>query len=163
MVDPEKIKQLVEMMAEYELSELVLRDGEEEIRLSRPGSCPGPSQVIEHAAPPPHVTVMPAPAQAAVPASAPAPSEAPTPPEEHGLEPITSPMVGTFYASPDPDSPPFVSEGSVVNENTVVCIVEAMKVFNEINAGINGVIEKVLLNNEVPVEYGQPLFLVRPS
>ena len=72
-------------------------------------------------------------------------------------------MVGTFYSSPDPNSPMFVSEGATVNEGTVVCIIEAMKVFNEINAGIRGTIEKVLLKNEEPVEYGQPLFLVRPS
>jgi acetyl-CoA carboxylase biotin carboxyl carrier protein len=80
-----------------------------------------------------------------------------------GLVAIKSPMVGTFYASPDPNSPNFVSEGSKVRDNTVVCIVEAMKVFNEIKADVSGTIVKVLTRNEAPVEYGQPLFMVRPD
>jgi len=75
---------------------------------------------------------------------------------------IKSPMVGTFYAAPDPDSPPFVQLGSTVNPSTVVCIVEAMKVFNEIKAELSGTIQKILVKNEEPIEYGQPLFLVRP-
>lgn len=169
VVDPEKIKQLVEMMAEYELSELVLRDGEEEIRLSRAGSpaCAPPQMHFGPSPASPPMTSMPhmqpppqAMGQEASGSSAGASSPAGA---DSGLEAITSPMVGTFYSSPDPSSPTFVSEGAMVNESTVVCIIEAMKVFNEINAGIRGTIEKVLLKNEEPVEYGQPLFLVRPS
>jgi acetyl-CoA carboxylase biotin carboxyl carrier protein len=72
-------------------------------------------------------------------------------------------MVGTFYAAPDPDSPPYVSVGSEVVEDTVICIVEAMKVFNEIKAEVRGTIEKVLVGNEEGVDFGQPLFLVRPK
>ncbi len=71
-------------------------------------------------------------------------------------------MVGTFYASHDPDSPPYVQVGSEVEPETVVCIIEAMKVYNEIKAEVAGVIEKVLVRNEEPVEFGQPLFAVRP-
>ena len=76
---------------------------------------------------------------------------------------IESPMVGTFYASPNPDSGPFVSSGSAVSADNVVCLIEAMKVFNEIKAEVNGTIERVLVKNGDAVEFGQRLFLVRPS
>jgi acetyl-CoA carboxylase biotin carboxyl carrier protein len=76
---------------------------------------------------------------------------------------ITSPMVGTFYASSDPDASPYVTIGSPVEPETIVCIIEAMKVFNEIKAGVSGTIEQVLVRNEQAVEYGQPLFRVRPK
>jgi acetyl-CoA carboxylase biotin carboxyl carrier protein len=72
-------------------------------------------------------------------------------------------MVGTFYVAPDPDSPPYVQVGAVVHPDAVVCIVEAMKVFNEIKAEVAGTIEKILVKNEQPVEFGQPMFLVRPD
>jgi acetyl-CoA carboxylase biotin carboxyl carrier protein len=82
---------------------------------------------------------------------------------EEGLVPISSPMVGTFYTAPDPESPPFVTVGSSVGPDTVVCIIEAMKVFNEIKAEVTGTIERILIQNEQPVEFGQPLFLIRPA
>ena len=72
-------------------------------------------------------------------------------------------MVGTYYGSSDPESPPFVQVGSQVHKNTPVCIIEAMKVFNEIKADVEGVIERILVSNEQPVEYGQPLMMVRPK
>ena len=78
-----------------------------------------------------------------------------------GLTPIKSPIVGTFYASPSPDSAPFVAAGDKVSSDTIVCIIEAMKIMNEIKAEVAGTIEKVLIENGEPVEYGQPLFLVR--
>lgn len=169
VVDPDKIKQLVEMMAEYELSELVLRDGEEEVRLSRataPLAAPPQLQFAPSPASPSMTSMpqmQPPPAPAGQEAAGSISSATSAPDMDSGLEAITSPMVGTFYSSPDPNSPTFVTEGAVVSEGTVVCIIEAMKVFNEINAGIRGTIEKVLLKNEEPVEYGQPLFLVRPG
>ncbi|MFA4905072.1 MAG: acetyl-CoA carboxylase biotin carboxyl carrier protein [Candidatus Margulisiibacteriota bacterium] len=83
--------------------------------------------------------------------------------EEDGLVAITSPMVGTFYRSPSPDSPPFVQEGDTVKPGQVVCIVEAMKLFNEIESEIGGKIVKVLAENGKPVEYGQKLMLVKKS
>jgi acetyl-CoA carboxylase biotin carboxyl carrier protein len=76
---------------------------------------------------------------------------------------VDSPMVGTFYAAANPDTPAFVNVGSSVDEETVVCIVEAMKVFNEIKAGCVGTIERVLVSNAEPVEFGQPIFVVRPA
>ncbi len=92
-------------------------------------------------------------AGAAGPAAAPA--------EDAGLVPIRSPMVGTFYAASDPESKPYVGPGSEVGPESVVCIIEAMKVFNEIKAEMAGTIEKVMVQNAQPVEFGQPLFMVR--
>lgn len=156
MVDIQKIRELVAMMAEHELSEIELRDGEQTVVIKRGGG---------------HMTVVPAALPAApVVSSAAAPSPAgfvPAAPaasdyEAQGLVAITSPMVGTFYASSDPDSAPFVNVGSQVANGTVVCIIEAMKVFNEIKSEVTGTVEQVLVQNEQAVEYGQPLFLVRP-
>jgi len=83
--------------------------------------------------------------------------------EEAGLKPINSPMVGTFYSAPSPDAKPFVSVGSAVDEETDVCVIEAMKVFNNIKAECRGTIAKVLVSNGQTVEFGQTLFLVRPD
>lgn len=143
------------MMVTNDLVELSLRDGDVEVSLRRPT---GSSDVVPVISGNP--TVMQAVSAAAMPE---APAESAPPEEDVKLTPIKSPMVGTFYASPDPDSPPFVQPGSRVSASTVVCIVEAMKVFNEIKAEVSGTIEKMLVENEDPVEYGQPLFLVRPD
>jgi len=80
-----------------------------------------------------------------------------------GLVPIVAPMVGTFYRAPKPDVPPFVNEGDDVHAGQTVCILEAMKLFNEITSDVNGRIARVLVDNGAPVEYGQPLFLVDPA
>ena len=80
-----------------------------------------------------------------------------------GLVAIESPMVGTFYSAPNPDTPAFVSVGSAIGPDSVVCLIEAMKVFNEIKAEVNGTIERILVNNGDAVEFGQKLFLVRPA
>lgn len=114
----------------------------------------------------PTITVAPAPT-AAVPAAAAAPAPSPTPAAPPasaapGTE-ITSPMVGTFYRAPSPDSPSFVEVGSVVTPETVVCIVEAMKVMNEIKAEVSGTVTEVLAENGKPVQYGQPLFRIKPA
>ena len=92
-----------------------------------------------------------------------APAPEPPPDENAGLVPIASPMVGTFYAAPDPESPPFVNVGASVGPDTAVCLIEAMKVFNEIKAEVSGTIEKIAVKNAEAVEYGQALFYVRPS
>ncbi|MBN1256727.1 MAG: acetyl-CoA carboxylase biotin carboxyl carrier protein [Planctomycetes bacterium] len=144
----EKILKLLEIMEAHELTELELEDGDFRVKLGKghPGA--------------PHL-------HPALPASAPAASNAPVPTantiQDEGLETITSPIVGTFYRAPSPESDPFVTVGDSVNEKTVVCIVEAMKVMNEINAGVNGKIAKILVENGEAVEYGQPLFLVNPA
>lgn len=171
VVDPEKLRQLVEMMSEHELSEISLRSGEEEIRLIRamPRVQPDSLGGAGHAAlGPPQVVANSPPQQLQASevrdsSGATMASSARDAEEEDGLTAIESPMVGTFYASPDPKAPAFVTEGARVSESSVVCIIEAMKVFNEIKAGVAGTLVRVLVHNEEPVEYGQPLFLVRPA
>ena len=159
MLDVDKIRQLVEMMVANDLVEISLRDGDVEVNLRRPNpNGPVPVQLADstvNPAAPPAASAPTGEAAAALPA-------APAAEEESNLAEIPSPMVGTFYASPDPDSPPFVTVGSEVHPESVVCILEAMKVFNEIKAEVSGTIERILAKNEQPVEYGQPLFLVRP-
>ena len=157
MLDIDKIRELVDMMVANDLVEISLRDGDVEVNLRRPTV--GVSEGVAV------VTTQPAllnPTANPV-ADAPAPEAPATEAQDTELVEIKSPMVGTFYVARDPDSPQFVELGSPVNSDTVVCIVEAMKVFNEIKAEVTGTIEKILVKNEEPVEYGQPLFLVRPQ
>ena len=159
--DVRKIRRLVELMNEHDLQEIDLRQGETRIQLRR-----GPSGMLTEGVPrppSPAPAVLPAPFPAAAPASAlpaaPPRSAEGVAAEEH-VAAIRSPMVGTFYSSPDPDSPPYVKVGDVVGQETTVCIVEAMKVFNEIQAEVEGRIVAVLVENGEPVEYGQPMFKV---
>lgn len=153
MLDIEQIRQLVAMMVDSELTELSLRDGDIEVNLRRPSA---------HAAG--ADTVILANGQPIVAASDPVDGvDAGEPEDESELVEIKSPLVGSFYTAPNPDSPPYVNVGSKVTAGTVVCILEAMKVFNEIKSEIAGTIERVLVRNESAVEFGQPLFLVRMS
>jgi len=152
MIDIRKLKELIKLMVENDLSEIDLQDQEETVSLRR-GTQPA------YGAP---VIAAPAPV-AAAPALALAGSAAPAtaPSEDDSLHAITSPMVGTFFSAPDPDSPAYVSAGSSVSDESVVCIVEAMKVFSEIKAECSGKIEKVLVKNGDAVEFGQKLYLVK--
>jgi acetyl-CoA carboxylase biotin carboxyl carrier protein len=150
-MDIKHIKNLVSLMVENDLSRIEIEEGETRILLKR-GQTPVITSV--QAAPP-------APA-AATPTQAPAAAPAAPPPTESNEPLIRSPMVGTFYAAPDPDTPPFVNVGDVVQPDTVVCLVEAMKVFNEIKAEMAGRISRILVNNAEAVEYDQPLFAVEP-
>lgn len=154
MLELDRIQQLVEMMIANDLVELSLRDGEVEVNLRRPNPNSNDSPIL-HAVHAPTNPAHHAP---------PMPAEAKLPGEVVGVEfqEIRSPMVGTFYASPDPDSPPFVQVGSNVGPSTVVCVLEAMKVFSEIKAETSGTVERILVRDGEAVEYGQPLFLVRP-
>jgi len=153
MLDIRKLKELVRLMVNNDLTELDLRDSEEQVTLRRHGPGGDPQVVTAPAA-----LMSSAPAAAAA-AGATAVAETPDP----DLPTIDSPMVGTFYAAPNPDSPPFVSVGSSIDAETVVCLVEAMKIFNEIKAECSGTIEKALVSNGESVEFGQPMFKVRPS
>jgi acetyl-CoA carboxylase biotin carboxyl carrier protein len=154
-MDIKHIKSLVSLMVDNDLSELEIQEGESHIVLKRgTGTAAGDAPTIVTAVPAAPNPVAPA---APVPAAAP-----PPPPPESTENSIVSPMVGTFYAGPDPESPPFVKVGDVVDAETVVCLVEAMKVFNEIKAEVSGRITKVLVNNAEAVEYEQPLFAVAP-
>jgi acetyl-CoA carboxylase biotin carboxyl carrier protein len=160
--DLDKLKQLVEMMESHGLTEVNLRRGDEQWRLRR-----GPREVI-HAAPAQYAPQQFAPAPAPVAAHAPAPAVAPAAAapaataEASGLIDIKSPTVGTFYAAPSPGEPPFVSVGSVVTPETIVCLIEAMKVFNQIPAEVSGTITAILVKSGDAVEFGQPLFRVKP-
>ena len=150
-MDIREIKKILEMMKENDLSEFEMEDQGFRLALKRrSGEVP-----LVMAAP------MAAPAvPAAVAAAAPAPAAAAPKDEDADLIPIKSPIVGTFYRAASPDAEPYVSVGQEVDENTVVCIVEAMKVFNQIPAEIGGKIVAVLVENGEPVEFGQPLFKV---
>jgi acetyl-CoA carboxylase biotin carboxyl carrier protein len=154
MIDIRKLKELVRLMSTNDLVELDLRDKDEQVTIRRPNPASVP-QIVHHA------PVMAAPAPAAPSAPA-APAPAAKADTDAGLVKVESPMVGTFYASPSPDKPPFITAGASVGPDTVVCLVEAMKIFNEIKAGCTGTIERVLVKSGDPVEFGQPLFLVKP-
>ncbi len=151
MIDLEQIRELLKLMTEHDLGEIKIRQGENVISL-RKGHTGEP---VVYAPP---AAYHPAAAQAAPAPAAPAAEPA----KDEGLVPIVSPMVGTVYLAADPESPPFVSVGREVDLSTPVCIIEAMKVFNEIRAEVTGVVERILVQNEQAVEFGQPLMLVRP-
>ncbi len=143
--DVTHIKSLIDLMVENDLSRLELHEGETHILLRR-----GQPMV---AAPAAHFT-------AAMPSGVPA-AAAPIAGANEVL--IRSPMVGTFYSATDPESPPFVDVGSIIHADTVVCLLEAMKVYNEIKAEVSGQITKVLVRNAEAVEFDQPLFVVAPA
>jgi acetyl-CoA carboxylase biotin carboxyl carrier protein len=154
LIDIRKLKELVKLMVENDLSEIDLGDENEKVVVKRGWG----GQFVSPQVPPPMM-------HAAAHAAGPAPSadgDAGVD-EEAGLHAIKSPMVGTFYSAPDPESPPYAKKGTDVEPDSVVCIVEAMKVFSEIKAECRGTVEKVCVNNGDPVEYGQTLFLVRTS
>jgi acetyl-CoA carboxylase biotin carboxyl carrier protein len=152
--DVRTIHQLVRLMKRYDLTELDFIDGGTKIRLRRQG--PEPIVMAGHGPAPMFTAAAPQPAPAAR-AEPPPPAPAPV-----GAV-IESPMVGTFYSSSTPNAPAFVSVGTVVRPDTTVCIIEAMKVFTDIPAGMSGTISEVLVKNGQPVEYGQALFRVNPS
>ncbi|HEX7010597.1 MAG TPA: acetyl-CoA carboxylase biotin carboxyl carrier protein [Phycisphaeraceae bacterium] len=160
MIDLKTLRQLVKLMTDHDLTELDLEGEGERVKLRRREGSPvwaaGEAPVAPQAAAPP-APASPAPAAppaGQAPAAAPAPSEGQT---------IDSPMVGTFYAAPSPDAPPFVAVGDRVEPDTVVCIIEAMKVFNEIKAETSGTVRRVLVENGQAVEFGQPLFEIQPT
>ncbi len=150
--DVRKLRRLVELMKEHDLSEVDLQQGETRIQLRR--SAPSPAGNAS-----PGVAAMVYP-PAVSPAAGPPPAPAVAPDAASDVVVIPSPMVGTFYAAPDPESPPYVKVGDHVGPETTVCIVEAMKVFNQIPAEVSGRIEAMLVENGESVEFGQPLFRV---
>lgn len=157
-MDIKEIKRIIELMKENELSEFELAEEGFRITVKRKVGGGEPQVVMTSA---PHSFPMAAPA-AAAPAAAPA-AAAPAPaPAPSNLIEIKSPMVGTFYRAATPEAEPFVAMGKDIDHESVVCIIEAMKVMNEIKAETKGVIRKILVENATPVEFGQPLFLVEP-
>lgn len=150
--DTKRVKELIALMADNGLTEIELVEDKSRIVLRRGTTSAAP---LHYAAAP-----MAAPAPGHAPAAPAAPAAAPA--EDEKLIPIKSPMVGTFYSAPSPDAAAYVSVGSSVDDKTVVCIIEAMKVFNPIPSEVTGTIVKVLVSNGQVVEYGQPLFMVKP-
>jgi acetyl-CoA carboxylase biotin carboxyl carrier protein len=152
------LEQIVKLMAANDLNTVDLRDGDQRVVLKRGAvSAPMTMAPVAYAAPA-------APSGGAASAALPPAGGAPAAPsEDANLVPIKSPMVGTFYSASSPDAKPFVSVGStVVADETDVCIIEAMKVFNNIKSEVNGTIAKILVTNGQTVEFGQALFLVKP-
>jgi len=156
-VNLKDLKKIIEMMRKAELTEVDVEQEGIKIKL-RKGSAP---ELAAPSAAPAQLATAPAALAPAAPAAL-APAPAAPAPAPAGLT-ITAPMVGTFYRSPSPDAAVFIQEGSMIEPGKTVCIIEAMKLMNEIKAEVKGRIVKVLVENAQPVEYGQPLFIVEPA
>lgn len=152
-MDLRKLKKLIDLVEESGISELELTEGEEKVRISR--NLPNSGAAVQFAPQYFQAPVSQAPAAAV---AAPAATEAAKPAIEGHV--VKSPMVGTFYRSPSPDAKSFVDVGSTVNVGDTLCIIEAMKLLNEIEADHAGVIKAILVENGQPVEYGEPLFII---
>lgn len=153
-MDIRSIRKLIEIVEESNIAEIEIKEGEHTVRISR-----NKEPIIMQSAPMQHhqMQQMQAPAPAAAPASA--EEAAPAPAVETGQK-ITSPMVGTFYAAPSPDAPDFAKVGQKVNAGDTLCIIEAMKIMNPIEAEVSGTIKQVMVQNGEPVEFGQTLFII---
>jgi acetyl-CoA carboxylase biotin carboxyl carrier protein len=162
---PKELKQILQALVEHGVNELTLETPDYKLTVRRGGE-------VQMVAVPQVAVPVPAPAPAPIPAPAPAPAPAPveaapTPEatkadECPGCVEIRAPIVGTFYRAPAPDAPPYVKEGDRVEKGQVLCIIEAMKLMNEIESEVSGIVKKILVENGEPVEYGQPLFLIQP-
>ncbi len=167
-MDVKDLKKLLDAVAESEVSELTLETGDFKLTLKRGGEpAPQPAgqaapQSAAQAALPPPATQLETPAAQNVPAPAAAATPAPSAPPSNLAE-VKAPIVGTFYEAPTPDSAPFVKLGDRVAAGTVLCIIEAMKLMNEIEAEVAGTLKEILVKNEDPVEYGQALFRIEPG
>jgi acetyl-CoA carboxylase biotin carboxyl carrier protein len=169
-MDLKEIKSIIDLMTKAGLSEFEVEKGDFKLRVKRgpngefsTSAAATGSTVVHHHAPVGGFHAPAPVAQAAAPAAAIAAAAPAAAGDASGLAQIVSPMVGTFYLAPSPESPPFVSVGQEVQEDTVVCIIEAMKVMNEIKAETRGVIVEILAQNGKPVEFNKPLFAVRPA
>jgi acetyl-CoA carboxylase biotin carboxyl carrier protein len=153
-MDLRKLKKLIDLVQESDIAEIEITEGEEKVRIAKSAgisvvhAVPGAAPAVHHVA-----------SSAPVAAIAPAAGAAAEPVQEVGHT-MKSPMVGTFYRSPSPEAKPFVEAGQTVKEGDTVCIIEAMKLMNEIEADKSGIIKAILVENGQPVEFGQPLFII---
>lgn len=154
-MDLRKLKKLIDLVEESGIAEIEVTEGEEKVRITRTQANAQPAMF----APPPMAFAAPATQPAAAPAVQSAAAPATEQPQASGHT-MTSPMVGTFYRKPSPASPAFVEVGQKVNAGDTVCIIEAMKLMNEIEADVSGTIKAILVNDGEPVEYGAPLFVI---
>ena len=150
-MDLSKLKKLIDLVQESGIAELEITEGEEKVKIVKGGA----ADIAPIAAPAPAAAAAP---RTAAPAPAPAPDAEPSAGQEGHV--VKAPMVGTFYRSPSPDAKAFVEVGQAVKEGQTVCIIEAMKLMNEIESDASGVIKAILVENGQPVEYGQPLFIL---
>jgi acetyl-CoA carboxylase biotin carboxyl carrier protein len=153
-MDIRKVKKLIELLDETGVAEIEIKEGEESVRISRHPTGPAammPAHAVHYAPPPAPAPAAPAPAPAA---------NAPAAAAQNPDNVVTAPMVGTFYAAPAPGAKPFVEIGSEVKPGDVLCIIEAMKMMNQIESDKAGKIVSVLVKNGDPVEFGQPLFVI---
>ena len=152
-MDLRKLKTLIDLVSESGVAELEITEGDDRVRIvNRNGAAP--VQVHQ-----PVTVAQPMPVPAPAPEAAPAPAPAPAAPQQTGT-PLTSPMVGTFYRAPSPGADPFVKVGDTVKKGQVVCIIEAMKLLNEVEADMDGTVKEVCVENGQPVEFGQSLFII---
>jgi acetyl-CoA carboxylase biotin carboxyl carrier protein len=152
-MDLRKLKKLIDLVQESGIAELEITEGEERVRIARGGAVTvAPLGAPGTAAPAPVASAGLAPVPAAGPAAAPPPGA-----EGHVVK---SPMVGTFYRAPAPDAKPFIEVGGAVKEGQIICVIEAMKLMNEIEADASGTVKAILVENGQPVEYGQALFII---
>lgn len=159
-MDLRKLKTLIDLVADSDIAELEVTEGESKVRIAKTSPVQGQPVVVQQPPALPQQYAQPAisipQTNAAVPAAA-AETAAPAEPEGNVVK---SPMVGTFYSAPAPGNPPYVEVGSTVKQGDTLCIIEAMKLLNEIEADTSGVIKQILVENGEPVEFGQPLFVI---
>jgi acetyl-CoA carboxylase biotin carboxyl carrier protein len=157
-----ELKELIEYLKQQDISEFELERGDVKVRIKR-----GTEHVVSVAAPVVPYAAIPAPAPTAghapIGASGVPPTKEAAAAAEEGIHTVKSPIVGTFYESPSPGSPPFVKAGDTVEVGQILCIVEAMKLMNEIESDVAGEVVKMLVSNGQPIEYGQELFAIRPK
>ena len=165
-MNQKELKELIEFLIEKDIAEFELERGDVKVKIKRAGE----HTVMHSHAEPRFYAVPPAPAAAVEMAVVPVPGATPTtaaapaaPPVEEGLHTVKSPIVGTFYEAPSPGAPPFAKVGDSVEVGQVLCIVEAMKLLNEIESDVAGEVVKKLASNGQPIEYGQELFVIRPK
>ncbi len=155
-MDLQYVRRLIKIVNDSHIAEIEIEEDGKRVRITRNSVLGAAAAPMQHFA-----------AQASAPTAADAPAAAPAPiaeaPAASTYHEVRSPIVGTFYRSPSPDSPPFVQAGSSVTAGSTVCIIEAMKIMNEIEADVSGRVVKVLVEDGQPVEYNQPLFLIDPS
>lgn len=150
-MDIRKIKKLIELLEASSLTEMEIHEGEESVRLSRSNQAAPPAVTAIPAVPAPVASTPPAAVSAPPPAS----------PDEDDGHVVRSPMVGTFYAASSPEAEPFVKVGQKVKPGDVLCIIEAMKMFNQIESEVEGVVTRILAENGQPVEFDEPLFIIQ--
>ncbi len=155
-MDLRKLKTLIDLVAESDIAELEVTEGESKVRIVKPSTLPQGQLVMQPQVAPQYAAT---PAPTAI-AAAPTPNNQATTPAEPKGHIIKSPMVGTFYRSSSPGAAPFVDVGSVVKAGDTLCLIEAMKLLNEIDSDAAGTIQQILVENGQPIEFGQPLFVI---